>query len=95
MFLILELIQFYLWMQTQRGTFRQYLKTEIPRFAGIMAGALLYVVVIAPRFVDAAGWRNEAARMSLGPNMGTITNILRNIKRGLTCQYSVLQGTSK
>lgn len=95
MFLILELIQFYLWMQTQRGTFRQYLKTEIPRFAGIMVGALLYVVVIAPRFVDAAGWRNEAARMSLGPNMGTITNILRNIKRGLTYQYSVLQGTSK
>lgn len=95
MFLLMELMQFYLWMEISGGTFREFIKKELPRFVGIIAGALVYVAVIAPRFVDATGWRNEAARMSLGLHAGTIWNILRNIRKGLAYQYQVLQGTSK
>ncbi len=95
MFLILELVQMYLCMQIQRKSFKDYFKAELPRLAGVMAGALFYVVAIAPRFVDKKGWRHEASQVSLGLNGRAVANFFENIKRGLAYQLQVLHGTSK
>lgn len=84
MFLVLAGIWFVFWLVDWLGSgdpVRSRLADfwpELWRLGGLAAGALFYLVVIAPQFVDKEGWRQEASQTIGGENpVGTlVTNIL-------------------
>lgn len=94
MFLILELIHFYLRMLGEERIVRGYLKKESFRILGMITGALIYVIFIAGHFVDTTGWRSEAAEISLKFKWETVIHISQNIRRGCAYQYNILKQTS-
>lgn len=68
MFLVLAGIWLVFWLLDWLGStkpLREQLPafwTEVWRLGGVGAGALFYLLAIAPRFVDSEGWRQEASQ---------------------------------
>lgn len=68
MFLVLAGIWLVFWLLDWLGGTKPLrgqlpaLWTEVWRLGGVGAGALVYLLAIAPRFVDSEGWRQEASQ---------------------------------
>lgn len=84
MFLVLAGIWLVFWLLDRLGS-SESLKPHLPelgrevcRLGGVAVGAVLYLLLIAPRFVDSEGWRQEASRTvgGAGAVMTVFTNIL-------------------
>lgn len=86
MFLVLAGIWLVFWLLERLGSgepladYRTELLREVWRLGGVAVGALVYLVLIAPRFVDTEGWRQEASRTVGGA--GAVTTVFTNILSG-------------
>lgn len=83
MFLVLAGIWLVFWLLERLGS-GEPLKNHLPqlgrevcRLGGVAVGALIYLVLIAPRFVDAEGWRQEASQTVGGA--GAVQTVFTNI----------------
>lgn len=53
---------------------------DFDKIAGVGCGSVIYTSVIAPRFIEKTGWRNEASHLVPGLSMESIEVIVNNIK---------------
>lgn len=58
------------------GGWWKELGPELWRLGGVALGAVVYLLAVAPRFVDAEGWRQEASRTVGGS--GTVATVVTN-----------------
>lgn len=86
MFVVLAAIWLAFWLVDWLGSGKTVgdrlpaLWVEVWRLGGVAVGALVYLVAVAPRFVDAEGWRQEASQTVGGA--GTVTTVVTNILSG-------------
>lgn len=77
MLLVLGAVELFFWAL---GARKDALRRELWRLGGVGAGALVYLTLVAPRFVDQQGWRSEASRVVSGP--GTLKLLFNNLVSG-------------
>ena len=86
MFVVLAAIWLAFWLVDWLGSGEAVKKrlpslwVEVWRLGGVAVGALVYLLAVAPRFVDTEGWRQEASQTVSGA--GTVTTVVTNILSG-------------
>lgn len=71
--LFITAVFFYI-MGEKKGIFK-----ELARFFGLVTGAFLYKIIIAPHFVSADDWRHNASKVVSGLTIDSIKTVINNI----------------
>lgn len=71
------------------------IKNDVVRLIGLFLGAVVYMVLIMPRYIDPEGWRYDASKTVSGISLETIKTFLVNIWNSTFYVINYLNGLSK
>lgn len=71
------------------------IRNDIIRLIGLLLGAVVYMVLIMPRYIDPEGWRYEASRTVSRISLETIKTFLLNVWNSTFYVINYLNGLSK
>lgn len=90
MCLVLVCINIVLWLLYDKNRIRN----DIMRLIGLFLGAVVYMALIMPHYIDPTGWRHEASQTIEGVNLLALKTFLLNIWNSTFYVIDYLKGLS-